>query len=290
MLALLKNVPIVNHPLFRVLLGALVVAVSLALHAVIAAAGGGLLIVMGAAQFVAARQRTRPASPAPAPAPAPADDVPDQPERAHQPKLSARRLLPLIGSLVLNFIVPLVAYRVFRPHVASSAEALALGAAIPVAFTLGTLAWRRRLDPLGLISVASFAISIGVSWLSGGSSLALELQDPVVTGILGLGCLISVAVHRPLHLVVVGYLGRTSPRFARIAADPAAQRNSRIATAAIGAILLAYATVITIMALTLPTGTFLALSRPVGLAVLGTGLLGLFWYRRKRQAHAAKAA
>jgi hypothetical protein len=283
MFALLKNIPIINHPAFRVLLGALIVAVGLAMHAMIAAAAGGLLIVMGAAQFVAAHHRTRPASPRPVPA----DDTPDRPAK---PKLSSRRILSLIGSLVLNFVVPVLAYRVFRPHVATSAEALALGAAIPVAFTLGTLIWRRRLDPLGLLSVISFGISIGVSWLSGGSSLALELQEPVVTGIIGLACLISVAVRRPLHLVVVRYLGRTNPRFARIAADPAAQRNSLIGTAMIGSVFLAHATVVTVMALTLPTSTFLTLSHPVGLAVFGAGLLGLFWYRHRRQAHPAKAA
>jgi hypothetical protein len=277
MFALLKNVPIVNHPVFRVLLGALIAAVGLMLHQVIAAAAGGLLIVMGAAHFVSAHHRTQTQTQTRTQAP-PAS-----------PRLSPLRMLSLIGSLVLNFVVPLVAYRVFRPHVATSAEALALSAAIPVVFTLGTLAWRRRLDPLGLISVVGFAVGIVVAWVSGGNPLALELQDPAVTGIIGLACLFSVVVRRPLHLVLVRYLGRSNPRFARLAADPATKRTSLIVTAMIGAIFLAHATVVTVMALTLPTATFLTLSRPVGLAVFAGGLLGLFWYRHRRRGHAAVA-
>jgi hypothetical protein len=106
----------------------------------------------------------------------------------------------------------------------------------------------------------------------------------VVTGIIGVACLVSVAVRRPLHLVVLRYLGRRNPRFARIAADPGIRRTSLIATAIIGMTFLLHAAAITALALTVPTGTFLALSHPVGLSAFGVGILTLLVYQRWRQA------
>jgi hypothetical protein len=49
MLALLKDVPFINHPAFRLVLGAALIAAGLALHAIIVTAAGGLLLLMGAA-------------------------------------------------------------------------------------------------------------------------------------------------------------------------------------------------------------------------------------------------
>jgi uncharacterized membrane protein HdeD (DUF308 family) len=54
MLALLKDVPVINHPGFRIVLGAALIALGLALHAVIADAIGALLLVMGVVRGVAA--------------------------------------------------------------------------------------------------------------------------------------------------------------------------------------------------------------------------------------------
>jgi hypothetical protein len=49
MLALLKDVPVINHPVFRIVLGAALIAVGLLVlhHSIILIAVGGLLLVMG---------------------------------------------------------------------------------------------------------------------------------------------------------------------------------------------------------------------------------------------------
>jgi hypothetical protein len=52
--ALLRNVPVINHPVFRIVLGAALIAAGLALHAIIVAAAGGLLLVMGVARGLTA--------------------------------------------------------------------------------------------------------------------------------------------------------------------------------------------------------------------------------------------
>jgi hypothetical protein len=49
MLALLKDVPVINHPVFRVVLGAALIALGLAVlhHSLILIAVGAFLLVMG---------------------------------------------------------------------------------------------------------------------------------------------------------------------------------------------------------------------------------------------------
>jgi uncharacterized membrane protein HdeD (DUF308 family) len=56
MLALLKDVPVINHPLFRIVLGATLVAVGLVVlrHNVIIIAVGALILIMGLVRGVGA--------------------------------------------------------------------------------------------------------------------------------------------------------------------------------------------------------------------------------------------
>ena len=66
---------------------------------------------------------------------------------------SGRAVLTGLASLAINFVVPLLAYYLIRPHTGSSAMALALAGAIPVVYTLVILAVRRRLSPVGVVGV-----------------------------------------------------------------------------------------------------------------------------------------
>jgi membrane protein implicated in regulation of membrane protease activity len=52
MLALLKDVPVINHPVFRIVLGAALIAVALMVlhHSIILIAIGALLLIMGLAR------------------------------------------------------------------------------------------------------------------------------------------------------------------------------------------------------------------------------------------------
>jgi hypothetical protein len=53
-------------------------------------------------------------------------------------------------------------------------------------------------------------------------------------------------------------------------------------TTIIGALLLVHAVAITILAMTLPTGRFVAVNRLVGLPIIAAGLAVLIAYRRRR--------
>src|ERR1700754_2312113 len=94
-----------------------------------------------------------------------------------------RRLAPRV---LVSIVAPVIVFELIRSSVGSDLTALAIGAAVPVAWTLGRLAVTRKVDPVGVVGTAAFGIGLLVVWLSGGNPLALELRDAVPTGLLGL--------------------------------------------------------------------------------------------------------
>jgi len=203
---------------------------------------------------------------------------------------SGRAVLGGLASIVVNLVAPLAAYHVFRQHHESSAVALALAGAIPVVWTLAILAVRRKLSALGVVSVALFAIGVLISWISGGSTLAEELQDPVIFGLFGLACLVSIAVGHPLHQVILRAMGRSNARYTEVAERAKASGTSMVSTLIIGVAFVAHAVAVAVLAFTQSTSTFLALQNPVGLPFIGLGLLGLFIYGSRQQARQRAAA
>jgi len=195
--------------------------------------------------------------------------------------LPGRRGLTALASLLINFVVPLLGYYLIRPHVGSSAVALALAGSIPVAYTLVMLAVRRRPDPVGVVSAAGFGIGVLVSWASGGNTLAPELQDPALTGLTGIACLVSVAIGRPLYPVILRLLGHGNARHADIAART--HGRTSMVTTIVGLAFTGHAAAVAALALTEPAGTFVALQHPVGLPFYGLGIAALFFYRNRLQ-------
>jgi len=183
---------------------------------------------------------------------------------------SLNRARTLVPRLATRLVLPLVGYALLRPYVGSDAVALAIAGCVPAAWTIGVLLARRRLDPLGLLGVAGFGMSLLLLWLTGGSAVAVKLGEPVVTGVLGLACLVSVPLGRPLYGLVLRATGRAT---SAVGAGPL--------TVIIGAILAVHAAVLVLLAITLSTTDYLAVGRPIGWAVLGVGVAGLFWYRKR---------
>jgi FtsH-binding integral membrane protein len=191
----------------------------------------------------------------------------------------ARRTI--VPSLLLNAALPLVVYALVRSRVGSDLTALAIAMAVPVAVTLGGFAVRRKLDPVGAVAVVAFGIALLVFALSGGNAVVLKLQEAVVTGPLGVICLVSVAIGKPVHLLVFKLLARRDPARAARLDGAGRQRAATVVTTVLGTTLVLHALVLLFLALSLSTGTYLAVSRPVGLAVLAAGVIVLMWYRRR---------
>jgi hypothetical protein len=186
-------------------------------------------------------------------------------------------------SVVVSAVVPLVLYSMVRPHVGSDATALLIAAAVPVVFTLAKLAWLRRVDPIGVLAVCGFGIAVLVLVATGGNPIVLKLHEAVVTGPLGVVCLASAAIGKPLHRTVLRLFARRNPALERATREQGSLRTSTVITVLLGATMVLHALVLLGLALSLPTQTYLAVSRPVGLAVLAVGLGSLFRYRAHRQ-------
>jgi predicted permease len=183
---------------------------------------------------------------------------------------TVRRFLP---SFVVNAALPFVAYSLLRNQISDFA-ALAAACAVPVVATAVAFIVRRRLDPIGVVAAIGFLVALMVVVLSGGNEIVLKLQEAVVTGLL---CLASVAVGRPLHAVVLKLAARRNPRLAL----NHRHRTSMIVTTVVGATLVVHALALLVLAITEPTGTYLALARPVGLPIIAAGLGWVAWYRHR---------
>lgn len=191
--------------------------------------------------------------------------------------------LALARSVLLSAVAPWIVYLLLRPHVRSDAEALAIGGAIPAAWVLVRLAVTRRVDWLAMVFVAVFAVAVAVSLLSGGSASPLKLRYSVVTGAAGLACVISVIIRRPLPLVLAHRSLHDTERARRIEkafSDPVRRHRLTVVTCLAGIALLLDAAVRALLAVTLPTATFLVVSRVASWAVIGAGLAAVVLYLR----------
>jgi hypothetical protein len=210
-----------------------------------------------------------------------------EPARAGAPKRpGARELVP---GILLSAVVPVVVYLALRGPLGSATLALATGAAVPILYTAVRFAVRRRLDPVGAVSVVGFAVALGVTALSGGNPLMLELQDAVITGPLGIIALGSVAIRRPLLMLVPVLRARRDPAVIAHLRASGRLRGLAVLTAILGTLMIVHALVLLVLALSLPVATYLAVSKPAGWGVLGLGLAIFFWYRTRLNRRSAGA-
>jgi hypothetical protein len=189
------------------------------------------------------------------------------------------------AALVVAALAPLAIYYLLRPFT-SDAVALACSAAIPVLGTLIAAATRRRTGPLALLAVVAFGAALAATVLEGGDTLPLKLYRPIATGVFGLACLISLAVHRPLLLMLAGRTARRQTRGGQVAAQATGSpgwRKLGTFTLVVGLTAVAEAAATTILALMLPTPTFLLVSRLVRWTILGIGVLVLSIVGRRRR-------
>lgn len=119
---------------------------------------------------------------------------------------------------------------------------------------------------------------ITFSFLLGGSSLPFKLFRPALTGIIGLAFLISAVIRKPLILTIIKALKHKVPEGLGNSMPDRGfpPKKMTIITAVAGLVLLGDAVTHIIMAISLPTGTFLLMSRVVTIAVVVI-LFGFRW-------------
>lgn len=212
---------------------------------------------------------------------------PQRQPREERARSSGRRRRSPGLSFVISHFVPLITYFVVRPHVASDTEALAIAWFIPLGWTLGSSAWFRRLDVIGLIGIAAYGVALFVSVFFGLGALPLKLHHAAAAVVVGLVCLVSVAIGRPILLLLVRGITKAAGGDApvRVATDPRSRtgRTLRSLTLLVGIACLADAALQTALAITLSTGAFLVAKTAVHVVALVGILSGAVLYVRSRQ-------
>ena len=180
---------------------------------------------------------------------------------------------------------PVVAYLLLRQVVGTDTVALAITAALPTAWVVIMLVRRRQVEWIGVLVVAIFLIVMGLTVLSGGSSLPLKLRNAGFAGVIGLTCVISVAVRRPLPILLLQLSARRDPELAdgleRMSHNKPLLRTLAVITALVGITLLVSAAVQTILALTLSTTEFVGSTPVVRWIIYAAGAVPIVWYVRR---------
>jgi hypothetical protein len=189
------------------------------------------------------------------------------------PRLSPRRI-------AAGLLLPLAAYLVIRALIGSATGALAITEAGPAGWLVFVAITRRRVDPIAVLSTVTVAIALAAYALSGGDPLALKLRRGAVTGTFGLAALASVALGRPLLLMLAEHAGKANPVVAARLAEPARRQGVKILTAIIGLTFTIDGATQVALALSVPNGRFVADSTAVRILVFGTGAMATFWYVR----------
>jgi hypothetical protein len=186
--------------------------------------------------------------------------------------------------LAVSLLLPLAAYLVIRAVIGSATGALAITEAIPALSLLITGVRRRRLNPIGVMSTVTVAVAFAAYALTGGDPLALKLRRGAVTSTIGIAALGSVAIGRPLLLLVAEQMAKVNPERRReINArlrDIRRRRALMMLTAIIGLTFAIDGAAQIVLALTVPTGRFVPDSTAARVVILGTGAVATTRYLR----------
>jgi len=191
-----------------------------------------------------------------------------------------------------NFVAPYIVFEVLDGRF-GDVIALIASAVPPLVWSIYELVKTRRLDALSVLVVAAIVFTVGATAM-GGSARLIQIRDAMVTGLVGVMFLGSLAMKRPM----IFYLARAT--MARNTASGAAEFEAaweqkgvpeafRMLTAVWGVGLIFQTAVMCWLAWIWPIGRYLLLSPFIGYGIFGLLMGWSLWYRARRIA-AAKAA
>jgi len=203
----------------------------------------------------------------------------DQPQQAAAGGSMVPSLRLLAPNLLVAGVLPVIGYALLRPHVSSDATALALVLIFPVAEIVFERWKRGRFEPIGIIALIGITLGLIGALAFNGDATLLKVRESAITGVFGIVCLLSLAAPRPA-MFYMGRLFATAGDPARMAEFdevwelPTVPRRFRFVTLVWGVGLVGEAAFRTVLALSIPTQSFLIVSQIVNWAVLG----GLLWF------------
>lgn len=195
----------------------------------------------------------------------------------------------IVPSIVCGALLPIGIYFLVRPHVSHDSTGLIYAAMAPAGWVLLQLIRTRRIDPIGMITLLGFLFGVVGSELLGGNALVLKVRESVFTALFGIACLASLGTRRPLMFYLAKELSAGGDAQRRAAYDelgdlPVARRVFVTITAGWGLGLIAEAGLRLLLAVSLPTGVFLAVAPIMAFSIYGTlFLLTVLYVRRARR-------
>ena len=197
-----------------------------------------------------------------------------------------RNGLRLAGEVLVNFGLPILVFDWVKPaH--GDVVALLASSTPPLAWSAVELVRHRRVDAVSMLALAGIVLSL-LAFLGGGGVHMLQLREKLVTALIGLVFLGSVAIGRPLiyQLARAGLARKSASELAEfegLHGIPMFERTMRLMTLVWGFGLVAEAALSAALAFTLPIATYLMVAPVLGYGAMGGLGLWTFWFRARQQ-------
>jgi hypothetical protein len=195
----------------------------------------------------------------------------------------------------VNFILPFLIYSYGRGRL-GDAPALMVASAPPILWSIAGFIRERKLDAISLLVLGGIALSL-LAFAGGGGVKFLQLRENLVTGLVGLVFLGSVAVGKPLifALARAGTRRRSADvgeAFEALRDDPALRRAITLSTLVWGLGLVAACALNCALVFVLSIKQFMLVGGPISYGAIGLLTAWTFWFvpREKRLAEARLAA
>ncbi|PCS01512.1 VC0807 family protein [Lactococcus fujiensis] len=203
-------------------------------------------------------------------------------------KKNNNQIRNLTVSFIVAFILPVIAYGILKWLHYSDTMALGVATAFPVLLTIYSAIRKRKINPIGLVAVCGFLISILAVYLTNGNDMAFKLWHPILTGAIGIVLLFSAAINHP----IMGILSRNKVKAALEeevydteedkAADLAEMhRFFMIYTLFMGIVFALHATLTIMLALAVGTTQFVLLSKGIDIGSIIILAGGIYLINRR---------
>ncbi len=197
-----------------------------------------------------------------------------------------KKSLRTLPELCANFLAPYLVYQLLHTQY-GDVDALIASAVPPLLWSIYELIKTRRLDAISILVIASIVFTVGATGM-GGSARLIQIREALITGLVGVMFLASLAFKRPM----IFYLARATmarnteagaASFEALWAKPGIPRIFFILTIVWGFGLVLQTALMCYLALIWPISRYLLISPILGYGIIGLILAWSFWYLARRK-------
>lgn len=197
-----------------------------------------------------------------------------------------KKLLRTAPELCANFLAPYLVYQFLHAQY-GDVVALIASAMPPLLWSLFELIKTRRLDAISILVIASILFTVGATGL-GGSARLIQIREALVTGLVGVMFLGSLAFKRPM----IFYLARATmarnneqgaTSFEALWCKPGIPQTFRLLTIVWGTGLVAQTAAMCWVALIWPISRYLLIAPIIGYGIIGLLMAWSLWYMARQK-------